>query len=227
MLLKKNVCYLFNKAYNKQTGVFTYNEFRRSAILLKRVVSTPSEKYLFLKRFLSSPKGIGGVFPSSNYLAKKMIRQLDIDSCPNIAELGVGTGSLTRYIFKYMNPYTKMYLFEKDPVFLNYLNKKYQFDNNCNIKTFSDALKIREVFKNMEGVNPDMIVSGLPFANFEQKTRKKFLKDIHETLRPNGLFIAYQYSLGIYKELKEMYSEVELDFVFFNIPPAIIYRCKK
>lgn len=190
-------------------------------------VKPSSEKYLFLKRFLSSPKRVGGLFPSSRYLAKKMIRQLDIDNCPNVAELGVGTGSLTRYIFKYKNPCTKMFLFERDPIFLNLLKNKYCSDGNCNIRTFDDAFKIREIFDKMEGVNPELIVSGLPFANFEPKTRNKFLRDIYETLPPDGLFIAYQYSLGIYKELKEMYSQVELDFVLLNIPPAIVYRCRK
>lgn len=207
--------------------MITNYDVQRSVMFSMKAVKTPSEKYLFLKRFLSSPKRVGGLFPSSRYLAKKMIRQLDIDSCPNVAELGVGTGSLTRLIFKYKNPFTKMYLFERDPIFLNFLNKKYKYAENCNVETFEDAFKIRDVFDAKDGINPDLIVSGLPFTNFEVNRRRKFLKDIYETLPPDGLFIAYQYSLGIYKELKDMYSQVEIDFVLLNIPPAIVYRCRK
>jgi phospholipid N-methyltransferase len=73
------------------------------------------EKYLFLKKFLHSPGQIGSVTPSSKFLAQKMINSVAWDDVRYIAELGSGTGAITKFIQEAKNADTQVLLFEKDP----------------------------------------------------------------------------------------------------------------
>ena len=54
------------------------------------------EKITFLKNFIKNPKQIGSIVPSSNYLSKKMVEQIDFENAEVILELGPGTGCYTR-----------------------------------------------------------------------------------------------------------------------------------
>lgn len=47
---------------------------------------------------MKSPKNVGSVAPSSRFLAKKMVNQVEWDHIKAVAELGAGTGPITRYI---------------------------------------------------------------------------------------------------------------------------------
>ena len=58
------------------------------------------EKITFFKNFIKKPKQIGSITPSSNYLSKKMVEQIDFNNAETILELGPGTGCYTRENFK-------------------------------------------------------------------------------------------------------------------------------
>ncbi len=69
---------------------------------------------LFIQKFFQSPKQVGSLFPSSLSLAKKMTTPLCWDHIDIAAELGAGTGVITKEIVRNLKPDSELYIFEKD-----------------------------------------------------------------------------------------------------------------
>jgi phospholipid N-methyltransferase len=180
------------------------------------------DKWLFLSKFFKSPKQVGSVIPSSRYLTEKMMEQIDWSNVRRIAELGAGTGVFTRAIQKRLHQGAEALIFEYDEKMRRLLMEQ------CpHLFFWGDAAELnlaRETF-GMEKL--DVVISGLPFANFEQEMRDKLLDEVIEALKPGGLFIAFQYSLQMKKQLEARFSSVKTGFVLPNVPPAFVYVCQK
>jgi phospholipid N-methyltransferase len=180
------------------------------------------EKYLFLKKFLSSPGQMGSVTPSSKFLAKKMMESVPWEEVRSIAELGSGTGAITKFIHEAGKEDTQVLLFEKDP----YLQRElaHQFPHFC---CYSDASQLCNSMSQKGIEHLDCVISGLPFFNFPQAVREQLLEQITLSLKPNGLYIAFQYSLQKNKQLNNHFVVDTIQFVPLNFPPAFIYVCRK
>ena len=184
--------------------------------------SNHPEQFIFLKRFIDNPGRVGSIAPSSRFLAHKMVRKAEIEACRNIIELGAGTGIFTGYIEKYKTKSCKFNVFEKDPVFQEGLKSKFP-----HLSIYPQAECIDELTEAGKIEKPELIISGLPFAVFDTALRNKILDCAYDSLPSGGKFITFQYSLDLLKDLKKRYKTVKLDFVLFNVPPAVVYRCTK
>lgn len=181
-----------------------------------------NEKMLFLYKFFRAPKQIGSVTPSSRFLARKMVEAVPWPEIRYTAELGAGTGAITKFIHNARNHPGKFILFERDALLRERLSQMYP-DYNC----YPDATQITNALQS-EGIpHLDCILSGLPFFNFEQSVRDKLLEQILLSLRPGGWFVAFQYSFQMKKQLKEHFNIESINFVPYNIPPAFVYVCRK
>ena len=180
------------------------------------------EWLLFCRRFIHNPSCVGSVLPSSRFLARKMVRSVAWEQCGLIVELGAGTGSCTALLLANKPQHTKMLVFEKDPVFRAQLAEKF-----AAVPLYDDAARLAEILA-AEGIRRvDCIVSGLPFAMFSNAERQAVLAQINRVLPKGGQFITFQYSPQMYRELCQKFSEVRVDFTFLNLPPAIIYSCRR
>lgn len=83
------------------------------------------EKLLFLYKFACAPKQIGSLTPSSIFLAKKMLEPVKWNQAEHIAELGAGTGAITKYIKAANTENAKVLLFEKDTLLRNKLAERF------------------------------------------------------------------------------------------------------
>ncbi|MFO1442482.1 methyltransferase domain-containing protein [Bacillus sp. Bva_UNVM-123] len=181
-----------------------------------------SRSLLFLRKFLLQPKQIGSVWPSSQFLAAKMVQYLHWNNVRSIAELGAGTGAITKAIESCVSESTKVFLYEKDHKMNSMLQAKYpQFI--C----FSDACTLTEDIQQHGVEQLDCVISGLPFFNFPPETREKLITQVVNALKPGGYFIAFQYSLQMKKELAKAFTIEKIGFVPFNTPPAFVYVCRK
>ncbi|MGG3306588.1 class I SAM-dependent methyltransferase [Paenibacillus sp. 2KB_20] len=180
------------------------------------------EKALFFYKFLRSPGQIGSVTPSSKFLARTMINSVPWDEVNNVAELGAGTGAITKYIQTVANSNTRVLLFEKDPTL--YRELKFQYTEYL---CYRDACRLQNVMSQEKMEQLDCVISGLPFFNFPQDMRNKLLDQVIGSLRNGGLFIAFQYSYQMKKQLSERLQIEEIKFVPLNVPPAFVYVCRK
>lgn len=180
------------------------------------------DKLLFFLKFIRSPKQIGSITPSSPALTKSMLEPLLWDGEKVIVELGAGTGVFTRMIQQMRSEESRFILFEKD----EHLRQRL-YSQLSNVSCYPDASELSRVLgaERIDGV--DYIVSGLPFANFSEEKREVIMSQVHSSLKQDGLFITFQYSLQMKKSLQARFSEVSVKLVVGNVPPAFVYICKK
>ncbi|WP_307353677.1 class I SAM-dependent methyltransferase [Paenibacillus polymyxa] len=175
---------------------------------------------MFLQRFIKNPKRVGSILPSSRFLASKMVQSVPWNDVTTIAEFGSGTGVITRFIKLRVNRSAKVLLFEIDDKMRSDLQTNYP-----NFSCHSNACYLTKIM-NRKGIDPlDCIISGL--FNFKSELRETLLHQITEALKPEGKFIAFQYSLQMKKHLSEKFIIDKIDFVPLNFPPAFVYTCRK
>jgi phospholipid N-methyltransferase len=183
---------------------------------------TSNQYLLFMQRFIKNPMRVGSVLPSSQFLASKMVQSVPWNDITTIAELGSGTGAITRFIKPRVNGFGKVLLFEMDDKMKNDLQANYP-----NFTCHSNACHLTKIM-NQQGINQlDCVISGLPFFNFKSDLRETLLNQITEALKPGGYFIAFQYSLQMRKHLSEKFIIDKIEFVPLNFPPAFVYTCRK
>ncbi|MBN6186472.1 methyltransferase domain-containing protein [Aneurinibacillus sp. BA2021] len=180
------------------------------------------EKLMFLTKFFRSPKNIGSVTPSSRFLAKAMVKPIDWNAARHVAELGAGTGAFTKYIDQLRTPDCKVVVFEQDPGMRRRLKHLYP-----ELYYHHDACQITSAMQQYEIKQFDYIISGLPFTNFSQELRDTIMDEVERSLKPGGVFVAFQFSLQMKKQLSDRFDSVSLEFVPMNVLPAFVYRCKK
>lgn len=180
------------------------------------------EKLLFLYKFSRAPKQIGSITPSSMFLAQKMLDQVNWSEVDHLAELGAGTGAITKYIEAVNLKNANVLLFEQDALLRDQLQKRFPA-----YACYADACKLREALENEQIEHLDCILSGLPFFNFPQQLRDQLMDQIITSLKPGGLFIAFQYSQQMKKQLSGLFDIEHVHYVPWNIPPAFVYVCRK
>lgn len=189
---------------------------------MTRLMDWLHEQAVFLSRFLISPGQIGSVAPSSRELAETMVKPVAWEHIRTIAELGAGTGAITRHIQSAAGVDTRVLLFEKDPYLRRKLKERYP-----HYSCYTDGSHLR-LFLKQEGLESlDCIISGLPFFNFSQYVRDRIITEIVAALNKDGLFIAFQYSQQMKKQLMEHFDIINIHFVPKNFPPAFAYVCRK
>jgi len=182
-------------------------------------------KLSFFKEAISNIKTSGSILPSSRFLTKRVLHNINFTKADIIVEFGPGNGIFTKNILKQLNSNAKLICFEINNNFyskLKEINHPQLIVLNCSADIMTvelNKLKIKKV---------DYIISSLPLTNIPKKTAKIILKESYNILKKEALFIQYQYSLTYFKKLKKSFkNSVSLSFELFNIPPAVIYICKK
>lgn len=181
-----------------------------------------NSRILFLRKFFTEPQKIGSITPSTKYLARKMVEDIDWQNTDYIAELGAGTGIFTEYIDSHKKSDARFTIVEQDNKMLELLQQRYKgndFARNAeNLPFIAQKFAIRQY---------DHIISGLPFAVFDQELRQKILTGIVSSLKPGGTFTTFQYTLQMRSQLRANFSNVTITFEPRNFPPAFIYHCTK
>jgi phospholipid N-methyltransferase len=189
-------------------------------------------KQLFLKRFIANPGIVGALLPSSPGLCREITSHINIESAEAVIELGPGTGVITDEILSKINPQTKFVAIELD-------NKMYENlrRNRPSLNIVNDSAEnLPEIMKNAEIKHLNAIVSGLPWAAFPERLQLAILDAILDSLGDGGYFTTFAYLQGLLlpagqrfkKLLNKSFRQVTVSRVIWaNVPPAIVYRCKK
>ena len=181
------------------------------------------ESMTFLKRFAKSPRRIGSVAPSSKFLTKAMLDRVDWENARYIAELGAGTGVFTREIVKRARADAKILVFEIDPALQKMIREEHP--EHKGLTLHSDAQELYRYMSENGIEQLDFVISSLPFTVLPPKMTVRILNSVVKCLKPEGHFVAYQYSSIMKHVLKKKFSHMKTRFVMFNVPPAFVYDC--
>jgi len=184
-----------------------------------------AKKTAFLKQFWQEKKMVGAMSPSSKYLAHKMLRNIDFKKAKVIVELGPGTGVFTKKILELMEPDAKLLVFELNDTFYEHL--KEEITDQRMILIHDSAEFIQKYLNEAGFIHVDYIVSSLPLAVFPSKLKTNIINESYETLKNQGKYIQFQYSLNSKRLLEERFDAVHLAFTPLNFPPAFVYTCIK
>lgn len=162
-------------------------------------------------------KQVGSIVPSSSFLVKKIIKDIDFDKRLNILELGAGNGVITKEILGRMSPDSMLYSYENNATLIDML--EHIHDERLIVKGESVAN-----LKMLDDDYFDVVVSSLPLANLDNEFKNAIYTDIKSKIKDSGIFIQYQYLLLDYKKIEKSFSNCRLDFCLLNFPPAFIYK---
>ena len=178
-----------------------------------------------LKHFLSNPLEIGAIAPSSPYLVRKMVAMARLKEAQLIVELGAGSGSLSGEILAHRKPRSQVFLVEKNPAALEVLKKRFSEKPGASIIS-GDAMELSSVLLSQGYDKADVIFSGLPFASMKKEDVLQIFKEVAETLKSDGTFIAFQY-FPFTRPLFEKYFHIQTTAIELrNLPPAFVYVCQ-
>lgn len=186
----------------------------------------------FINESIRHFKEIGSIVPDSAVCVNSLVKSIPFDSAELILEYGGGSGAVTGEIAKRKEPKSTFICFERNKSFYHLLKKTITGQNifvlHENVFNSQDILLSRF---NIPAGSVDCIISTLPWSllDFEELLEKEVLPLLEE----DGIFIQYMHSVTIFKGfllrpiLQKYFSQIDLDFVFFNIPPAFIYTCRR
>ncbi len=182
-------------------------------------------KLLFLSNFIRNPVQTGAIAPSSRFLTREMMRNIDFETSSCIVELGPGLGTFTKEIVSRAKEGTRLFCFEVNEKFLDHLSRNFSDERLVFVNESAEKLGVSLKKLNVKEV--ECIVSGLPFGNFPDAKKRKILQEVRDSLGEGGKFVLFQYTNGLGKLLESYFSRVTRKFVPLNLPPSFVYVCEK
>lgn len=182
-----------------------------------------------LIQFVKNVKETGAVAPSSRFLAKDLVANLNKklqhtpDKPVRILELGPGTGVLTKEILSVIRPIDHFDTVELSRYFYCHLLKKYRHEN-INL--------INGDFMEYESSQPyDFIFSSLPYETMPEDLVYNIWQKKLSLSKPNAYICYYKYlnfkqfKCDFEKEMVDRYQE-DKSLVMLNLPPARCFTLK-
>ncbi len=184
---------------------------------------------LFLKRFLSRPKQVASIVPSSRALVRKVASKMDFSRSRVIAEFGPGEGCHTREMLKRMDSSSHLLLFELDPELADHLQRGFRGESRVTV-LHADANNLPQALATRGFSHCDYVVSGIPFSLLEGEKKRALLRSTFDSLatHDDSAFIIYQ----VTNELKDKghcahFPRVESEYCLVNIPPMFVTKFYK
>ncbi len=205
----------------------------------------------FFRQAVQTFRTTGAIIPSGAALASELARYVaqrnDPASSLSILEAGPGTGPVSRAIAARMRPGDAVDLVEANPVFVEHLTRLVKSDPV--FQPIADRVTIHPTLVTELGTDRqfDVIISGLPFANFTADEVRTIMEYYFSVLRPGGYvsFFSYLYLKQVTAvvsplddylrrvrsgwEVREWVNRYAVDqvHVYRNIPPACVFHLRK
>lgn len=186
----------------------------------------------FLREFVRRPSTVGAIAPSSCHLAKAMVVQADVASASVILEFGAGTGSFTAAILQAKRPGAHVVAIEQNRRLCAILRRR--FPDLCVVP---DSVEHAGRILTDHGLDRACcVVSGLPWAAFDEPLQDRLLAATLEALGPGGRFVTFTYAHSLLlpaakrfrEKIEHIFAHITTSRVIWrNLPPALVYRCTK
>lgn len=205
---------------------------------------------IFFKEFFREFRDTGSITPSSPALSDALTRYVgerEADTALSILEVGSGTGPVSKAIARRMTDKDALELVESNERLVERLNTLLVDDPDLSRVAERTSLRHARVEELDRAERFDVIVSGLPFANFSAEEVREILDFYFAVLRPGGYLSFYGYlgtkpvravisrreeylrqvrSGWVVEEFVTRYG-VDEERIMANIPPAWINHLRK
>jgi phospholipid N-methyltransferase len=207
-------------------------------------VSSPglSNAYrLFFKESIRSFRPTASIFPSSRYLAEALLRPIDFLKARTIVELGPGTGAVTGEILKRLRPDGRLLAIDINPVFINHLRTACVDPRLLPVD--GSATDLLSLLALHDAGSIDAVVSSLGLTRMNNRLRVSIVRQIRACLTSRGTMTQYQYvrpypgyfdipklrfcKFDEAQFLRKSFRDVTVGGVLFNLPPALVFTCRK
>jgi phospholipid N-methyltransferase len=178
---------------------------------------------LFARNFFKYPSMLGSIVPSSRFLVKDLMSEIDWDRARVLVEFGPGVGTITREVLKRMRPDAVLVVIELNEEFVQYLAATIR-DPRLRI-VHGSAAHVRRILAEQGLAPADCIISGLPYSLLPEELRKEIVSESRQALKAEGSLLVFQFSPSVLPYLKSSFSSVKLGFQLLNILPARIFHC--
>lgn len=189
----------------------------------KQAALRTSSVALFARNFLKHPSMLGSVVPSSPFLVKDLMAEIDWERARVLVEFGPGVGTITREILKRMRPDAVLLVIELNGEFVEYLQNTIR-DPRLHI-VHGSAAHVRRILAERGLAPADYIISSLPYSLLEEDARREIVEESRHALNAQGSLLVFQYTRSLLPYLKSTFGTVKLNFQLFNILPALIFHC--
>lgn len=184
-----------------------------------------TDRLVFLRNFARDWREIGSITPSSRFLVRAMLDQIDFTSARRFVEYGPGTGVFTAELLARMHPEAQLLTLDTVAEFNDALRQRYP-DPRLVVVTGSAAAVDRHVAA-LGWPHADAIISGIPYTAMPLAVREGILAASAKALSEAGCFLAYQYSPLIVPLLRQLFGRVRVRWTPLNVPPAFFFVCDK
>jgi phospholipid N-methyltransferase len=86
---------------------------------------------------------------------------------------------------------------------------------------------MKEILKKEGITEVDVIISGIPFANFSKADADQMLGVISGMMHKDSRFVLFTYVKSKLKTFFSRFDKVSVDYVAVNIPPAYVLTLRK
>lgn len=186
----------------------------------------------FFEQFVTHPKEVGAFAASSKHLASAVTDAAGVSNANVVVEFGAGTGTITQVLCGKLREGATFFALEINPDFVELCRMSLP-EVEIIEGSAENTLKYLQEHGKTEC---DSIVSGLPWAAFEEELQDRLLDATLGALRPGGRFATYMYLTSVLlpsgrrfkRKLDTRFSKVGKSRVCWkNLPPAIVYWGEK
>ena len=166
---------------------------------------------------------LGSFIPSSPFLIKHLLSQIDFDSARVIVEYGPGVGTISKELVPRLHPEARLVLIEMNTEFVHFLRSEIT-DPRVTV-VHGSAADVRKILKSLGIAGADYIISGIPYSTMPSTLRRAVLHESKQALNRNGQFLVYQFTRTVLPYLQPVFRSIRQDFELLNILPARLFYC--
>lgn len=162
----------------------------------------------------------GAVAQTSREVEVEITKFLDDSKDMVIVEFGLGHGNITKEILNKISKNSKVYSFEVNEEFCDYVNKEIDDDR---LEIVNDGAE--NIFKHVKE-EVDFFVSSIPITLFSKEKTELILKQSYKVLKPGAFYSQILYSKIHIKKLENVFDRCDV-VKTNNFPRAYVHHCFK
>lgn len=185
-----------------------------------------SDFFLFFGKFFRHGTKIASLAPSSVWLSRATLSNVDWTKVKTVVELGAGTGPITRVIATHVRPETRVIVLERDADFAQLLCQRFAHLANFEVVE-GDVRDLASILQTRGISQVDAVISGLPVPSFPKDLQRDLFRVVRSILAPGGIYNQITELPWVYQGFyRRFFDEVHFVFEPRNLPPAGAYHCR-